>query len=205
MDLNAFAPEERERIEHTLAALEGRGVQAIFVPEREDALAAVLDMIPRGSKVAHGTSMTLREIGLVDYLCGTGSGYEYLNPQWQAETDAPRRARLRGELSLDSDYFLGGVQAICETGQVIGTDATGSRQAFYIFGPPRVIWVAGINKIVPDVEAGLRRAREIALPKEDARMKSVGMAGSSIAKVVIYERERLGRISLVLVGEELGY
>jgi hypothetical protein len=205
MQLNAFAPEERERVERTMAALEARGIETIFVPERADALTAVLDMIPQGSRIAHGTSMTLREIGLVDYLSATGSGYEYMNPQWQAENDRQRRARLRGELSLESDYFLGSVQAICETGQVIGTDATGSRQAFYIFGPPHVIWVAGINKIVSDVEAGLRRVREVAFPQEDARMKSAGMPGSVIAKMAIYEQERPGRISLVLVGEALGY
>lgn len=205
MDLHEMSPEERERIERTMAALETRGVQVIFVPEREDALSQVLDMIPHGSRIAHGTSTTLTEIGFVDYLSGTGSGYEYMNPQWQAESDPLRRARLRGELSLESDYFLGSVQAICETGQVVCSDATGSRQAFYIFGPPHVIWVAGINKLVPDVEAGLRRIREVAFPKEDARVKSIGRTGSSISKVVIYEREQPGRISLVLVGEELGY
>src|SRR5213593_2208656 len=72
-------------------------------------------------------------------------------------------------------------------------------------GPPHVIWVAGINKLVPNLEAGLQRVREVALPLEDQRMKRQGSPGSSIGKLVIYERERPGRITLVLAGERLGY
>jgi hypothetical protein len=68
-----------------------------------------------------------------------------------------------------------------------------------------VIWVAGINKLVPDLESGLRRLREIALPREDLRMKSLGAPGSSIGKLVVYEREQPGRITLILVGESLGF
>jgi len=68
-----------------------------------------------------------------------------------------------------------------------------------------VIWVAGINKLVPNLENGLRRVREVALPLEDQRMKRQGGQGSSIGKLVIFERERPGRITLVLVGEHLGF
>ncbi len=103
-------------------------------------------------------------------------------------------------------YFLGSVQAITATGEVIGADASGSRQAFYVFGPPHVIWVAGINKLVPTLEDGLKRLREIALPLEDRRMKRLGAPGSHIGKLIIFEREQQpGRITLVLVGEPLGF
>ncbi len=79
-----------------------------------------------------------------------------------------------------------------------------SRQMGYVYGPLEVIWVAGINKLVPDVDAGLRRLREVALPQEDARMKRTGARGSSIGKIVLYEREYPGRIHLVLAGEKFG-
>jgi hypothetical protein len=88
---------------------------------------------------------------------------------------------------------------------VIGADRGGSRQAFYIYGPPNVIWVAGLNKLVPTLDDGLRRLQEVALPLEDQRVKQTGGAGSYIGKLVIYERERPGRITLVLVGESLGF
>jgi hypothetical protein len=162
-------------------------------------------MIPKGSTIAHGASTTLREIGLIDFLQQTDSGYRYMNSEWLAENDAVKRTRLRGRLSLESDYFLGSVQAICETGEVIGGDAGGSRQAFYVFGPPHVIWVAGINKLVATVEDGIRRTRKIALPQEDQRIRMTGGKGSFIGKLVIYERELPGRIVLVLVGEPLGF
>ncbi len=193
------------RIERTFVALEARGFRALFVADRNEALAKVLGLIPKGSAVAHGTSTTLIEIGLVDLLRKPDSGYRYLNLDWQAEDDAERRRRLRANRSVESDYFLGSVQAICETGEVIGADASGSRQAFYAYGPPHVIWVAGINKLVPDLEAGLRRVRGVALPQEDRRMKSVGAKGSYVGKLVIYERENPGRITLILVGESLGF
>jgi len=195
----------KARVERTFAALKQRGITPIYVPDGHVALETVLDLIPKGSKVAHGSSTTLQEIGLVDRLKNPAAGYRYLNPEWQTESDATRRARIRAKLSVEADYYLGSVQAICETGEVIGADASGSRQAFYAYGPPHVIWVAGINKLVPTVQDGLRRVREVALPLEDQRMKRQGGQGSSIGKLVIFERERPGRITLVLVGENLGY
>jgi len=205
MSLELLGAGNRARVERTFAALEERGVHAVFASDGKAALETVLGIIPMGSAVAHGTSTTLQQMGLVDHLKQPKSGYRYLNLEWQAENDATLRSRLRGRLSLESDYFLGSVQAICETGEVIGADASGSRQAFYTFGPPHVIWVAGMNKFVSTMEDGLRRVREVALPQEDRRMKQTGAPGSYIGKLVIYERERPGRITLVLVGESMGF
>ncbi len=96
---------------------------------------------------------------------------------------------------------------MARTGQVVGCDAGGGRQGPYVWGPARVIWVAGANKIVDDLEAAIRRVYEVALPLEDARMRAVdGADGSSVNKLVIYEREKaVGRMTLVLAEEELGF
>jgi len=169
----------RNRVERTFEDLRARGVAAAFVRNREEALAKVLEMIPRAASIAHGTSTTLQEIGFVDRMRARDSGYRYLNEEWRAEEDPAKRSRLRAKLSIEADYFLGSVQAICETGEVVGSDASGSRQAFYTYGPPRVIWVAGINKLTPTIEDALRRVREVALPKEDARIKATGAAVAS--------------------------
>ena len=177
MTFDGIAAELRPRVERTFAALEARGVRPVFARDRREALTTVLGMIPKGAPVAHGTSTTLVEIGLVDLLKRPDSGYRYLNAEWQAEKDAAKRARLRAKLSVEADYFLGSVQALAEDGVAIGCDASGSRQAFYTYGPPHVIWVAGVNKLVPDVETGIRRAREVALPQEDARIRSEGGTG----------------------------
>ena len=195
----------RTRIERTFSALRERGITPIFVPDRRAALDALHKLIPKGASVAHGGSTTLQEIGFIDHLKNVPSGYRYLNPEWQAEDDPTRRGRIRAKLSVEADYFLGSVQAISETGEVIAADASGNRQAFYVYGPSHVIWVAGINKLVPTVEAGIRRVREVALPLESERVRRGGGTGSYIGKLVVYERERPGRTTLILVGEDLGF
>ncbi len=204
-DLSRLSPDDRGRIERTFGALRERGVEPAFVPDRAAALATVLEMLPKGKLVSHGTSTTLIEIGLVDALRDPAAGIRYGNLEWQSEADAEKRGRLRARITAESDVFLGSVQAICETGEVLGADASGSRQMGYVYGPAQVIWVAGMNKLVPTLEDGLRRLREIALPQEDARMKRTGAPGSFLGKIVIYARERPGRIRLVLVGEKLGF
>src|SRR3989442_5972164 len=158
----------RTRIERTFSALRGRGITPIFVADRRAALDELLKLIPEGATVAHGSSTTLQEIGFIDHLKQVTSGRRYLNPEWQAEDDPTRRGRIRAKLSIEADYFLGSVQAISETGEVIAADASGNRQAFYVYGPSHVIWVAGINKLVPTVEAGIRRVRAGALPLQSA-------------------------------------
>ena len=198
-------PTTKARVERTFAALKERGITPIYVPDRRAAFETVIRLIPKGSAVAHGSSTTLQEIGIVDHLKDPAAGYRYLNAEWQAETDATRRVRNRAKLSAEADYYLGSIQAISETGEVVGADQSGSRQAFYVYGPPHVIWVAGINKLVPNLESGLRRVREVALPLEDQRVKRQGGQGTSIGKLVVYERDRPGRIMLVLVGEQLGF
>ena len=205
MSLESLNPQDRARIERAFAALEERGVHPLFVADRQAASAQVLELIPHGATIAHGNSTTLREIGLVDYLSQPDSGYRYLNTEWLAQNDSECRQRMRAALSVGSDYFLGSVQAICETGEVVSVDATGSRGAFYMYGPSHVIWVAGMNKLVPTLDEALRRVRDVALPLEDQRMRHSGGSGSFIGKLVIYERERPGRITLVLVGEPLGF
>lgn len=203
--LRRLPEETRRRIERTFAALRARGVEPVFVPDRAAALEKVLSLLPSAGLVSHGSSTTLIEIGVVDALKAGPAGLRYGNAEWQAEPDAQKRQRARARITAESDAFLGSVQAICETGEVVSADQGGSRQAGYIFGPPHVIWVAGVNKLVPTLEDGLRRLREVALPQEDARMRRAGAPGSYVGKLVIYERERPGRIHLVLVGENLGF
>jgi len=112
---------------------------------------------------------------------------------------------LRRKATL-ARYFLGSVQAITTSGQVVCADQSGSRQGGYVFGAEHVIWVVGAQKIVPTLEDALRRLREHALPLEDQRAKRVGMGGSRIGKLVVYEYEVLpDRITTILVNQRLGF
>ncbi|MBI4497614.1 MAG: lactate utilization protein [Chloroflexi bacterium] len=188
----------------TMDALRERNFLPRYVPTRDAALAALQEMVPPGTTVAHGTSTTLIQVGFLTFI-EQAEGYDYLPRRVRAEDDPERRTRLRKEATL-ADYFLGGVQAIAQTGQVVAADASGGRQAGYIYGANHVIWVAGVNKIVPTLDDALRRLREHAFPLEDQRMKQTGAPGSSINKVVIYERESVaGRTQVLLIGEALGF
>jgi hypothetical protein len=192
--------------EALLDALRSRGFGARVVATAAAARDAVLTLLPDGALVSHGGSTTLRQIGLVAALTES-TLVRYGNLEWLAEDDPVQRLEIRKHNSIFADVYLGSVQAVARTGQVVGCDRGGARQAPYVWGPPRVIWVAGANKIVPDLEAAFRRVYEVALPLEDARVRAAGdPSGSSVNKLVVYEREnRPGRITLILVAEELGF
>src|SRR3989442_1659495 len=81
MDLTSMTSEERTRVELVLAAVGARGFAGVFVPDRHAALAKVLELIPKGAGVAHGTSTTLEEIGFVERMRRPDSGYRYLNDE----------------------------------------------------------------------------------------------------------------------------
>jgi hypothetical protein len=188
-----------------LDALAKRGFSPIHVRSGQEARDAVLDLLPEDALVAHGSSTTLQQIGLVDALQNS-SRIRYGNAEWLAEDDAAKRTALRKDISLNADVYLGSVQALTCAGQAVGADQSGSRQAFYTFGPKKVVWVVGVNKLVNDLEAAIARVYEVALPQEDARAKEIGWGGSAVNKLVVYEAEPVtDRITIVLVDEELGF
>ncbi len=107
------------------------------------------------------------------------------------------------------ETFLGSVNAIAETGELVFASATGSQLAPYAYSSRNIIWVAGAQKITPTLDEALRRVRDYVLPLEDQRQKSVGnAAGSFIGRILIFEREPayLRRsLTLILVNEALGF
>jgi LUD domain len=197
----------QETIGRTVAALKGRGINAEFVPNRQEALDRVTSLIPAGAELMTASSRTLDEIGFLALLKSGDHHWTSLNDVVFAEKDPAKRAELRRR-SVNVDYFLGSVHAITEAGETIVASASGSQIPSYAFTSKNVIWVAGAQKIVRDLDEGLRRLREHSLNLETARMKSLGFPGSMIAKILIVEREPalLGRkVSMILVNEKLGF
>jgi hypothetical protein len=195
-----------EHTEKTIAALNERGVQAELVQTGADALQRIQSLVPAGASLMTGGSLTLRQIGLDDLLIGGSHAWKNLKNEILAEKDLPRQLHLRKQSTL-ADYFLGSPQAITETGEMVFASAGGSQLAAYAYSSSHLVWVAGIQKIVPTLDAALQRVRDYCLPKEDERMKGLGMAGSFIGKLLIFEREHklLGRnVHLILVNETLG-
>ena len=124
-----------------------------------------------------------------------------------AETDPLKRAGLRKQGVL-SDYYLGSVHAIAETGEFVIASNSGSQLPHIAFTSSNLIFVAGTQKITPDLDAAVKRVREYVLQLEDQRMKSVGMGGSAISKLLIFEREQpfmQRKVRMILVKEKLGF
>jgi len=119
--------------------------------------------------------------------------------------DREKQGREWRRLLSSPEYVVGSVHAVMEQGQVLIASASGSQLASYVFGADHVIWVVGVQKIVRGLDEGFRRVREYSYPLEHERIQALGMPGSFVAKNLVVERERPGRISVILVKEVLGF
>jgi L-lactate utilization protein LutC len=193
------------RVDRTIKAVEERGITVIPVTDGDEAMAAIKRLIPRDGEVMAGSSTTLIEIGFEEYAAGGKSGWKFLQTGINAENDAIKRAELRRK-SVTADYFISGANAIAQTGEIVGCDASGSRVGAWPFAAGHLILVVGINKIVPTLEDALKRVRLYAYPLENVRTKKVYGTPSVIGKCAIISHEKVkGRITLILVKESLGY
>jgi hypothetical protein len=192
------------RVRRTAAALEANGMTVLRAADAADAKRIVLDLIPDGSQVYHGASQSLEVAGITDEIEKSGR-FEPLRPQiWsmdrQTQADEIRR------LSASPDVMLGSVHAVSETGSLLAASMSGSQLGPYANGAGRVILVVGTQKIVSDLEEGLRRIDDYAFPLEDARAQAAYGIRSAVNKVLIINREFIpGRITVVLVDEALGF
>lgn len=192
-----------EQIATAVAALTANGMEALVVESRAEARSRVLDLLPEGAEVFTSMSRTLDMLGLSADI-NDSSSYRPLRPQLKA-LDREKQGREWRRLQSSPEYVVGSVHAVTEQGQVLIASASGSQLASYVFGATHVIWVVGAQKIVRDLEEGLRRVREYSYPLEHERIQALGMPGSFVAKLLLVERERPGRISVILVKEALGF
>lgn len=194
------------QIQQTIAALEPSGIKVQLVDDAAQALDAVKALIPNDANVMTAASQSLKEIQFEALLKSNAHGWRNLKAEMLAESDPQQQGVLRMQSSL-AEYYIGSVQAVTETGELITVSHSGSQIPSYAFTSRNVIWVVGVQKIVPTVEAGLRRIREYSLPLEDERAKAMGMRGSKIGKILIFEWEapHLRRnLNLILVNQLLG-
>lgn len=194
-------------IQRTVEAVSARGIHAQLVQTKEEALARLRELIPAGAVVMTGGSVTLAQIGLDALLISGQHPWRNFKVDLLAEKDPARQAALRLQGTM-AEFFLGSVNAIAETGELVFASATGSQLPAYAFTSRNVIWVAGAQKIAPTLDDALRRVREYVLPLEDQRQKDLGnKAGSFIGRILIIEREPpyLRRnLRLILVNQVLG-
>ncbi|MFC1926183.1 lactate utilization protein [Chloroflexota bacterium] len=218
----------------TITKFKKRGLHAEYVPDRKEALARMLEMIPPGATVGRGESVTLNQVGICAALRKRGQN-EIFNPVLR---DADGNPLVTGsekyEVSrkaLLADVFISGTNAITMDGKLVNTDGAGNRVAAMVYGPKKVIIVAGGNKIVKNADDAMKRIREVAAPltahhhylKHHLDLQKVPcfQAGTCVecvqplrmcAYTVIIEGENamstvtdyLPRIHIIIVGEQLG-
>jgi L-lactate utilization protein LutB len=208
MDYTQLASEES--ITKTVAGLKERGFEPVVVNTKEEALAKVKELIPAGASVMNGASKTLEAIGFIDHLKAEGHGWDNLHKGIVEEKDEARQKELR-RAALTSDCYAGSVHALAETGEMLIASNTGSQLPHIVYSSPNVVFVVGIQKIVPTLAEAHTRLWEYVVPLEDARMKEVygPEAGTAVNKVFAYHRENVGftgrKIHVVLVKESLGF
>lgn len=234
LDERDLSPEKKwlyeERAGIAVANFHKRHINAQYAAGREKALPIILEMIPEGAKVVRGDSVSIEQIGVIpelikrnrnmviDPFARDADGYLLM--------DREQRHRMFRE-AFTADIFLTGTNAVTLDGKLVSTDAHGNRVAAMIFGPEKVIVVAGANKIVKDLDEAMERIRQIAAPLNAKRhylrhhVPEFGelacvKTGRCIdcrhewricCNTVIIEgtfARVKGRMNVVLVGEELG-
>jgi L-lactate utilization protein LutB len=192
-------------VEQLATNCRARGFDTELLPDRQAALRRLLELIPPVADVHNGSSMTLYDIGFMEYLQHGDHRWRYRRGEIVAENDEATRRRLRRE-ACTAEYFVGGLNALAVTGEAVAADQSGSRVGGYVFAAEHVVWVVGTNKVVPSLADAVERVRTVAVPLEDKRIREQGGAGTVIGKLVIFERETIpDRIRLLVVDEALGY
>ena len=191
-------------MQRAAAALEANGVNVLRAAEAAEAKRVVLDLIPESSHVHHGASESLDASGII-YEIETSGRYEDIRSRTWSMDRATQADEIR-RLGASPDFMLGSVHAITETGSLLAASMSGSQLGPYGSGAGQVILVVGTQKIVSDLEEGLRRVEEYAFPLEDARAQAAYGVHSGVNKILIINREITpGRITVVLVDEVLGF
>jgi hypothetical protein len=193
-----------ERIRRTAQALEANGIHALIAEDGEQAKRMFFEQVPEGAEIFLGASVTFETLGIKDEIDQSGR-FEALRPKMFA-MDRKTQGREIRKLGGTPDYAAGSVHAVTEGGQVLIASKTGSQLGPYASGAGQVIWVVGAQKIVKDLNEGLRRIEEYCVPLEQEHMQQLYGVGTSPNKILIVNREfRPERITLILVKEKLGF
>lgn len=193
--------------------MEKRQIEGYYCSDKKSALKKALELIPKGSSIGWGGSVTLSEIGLMDAI--QNGNYKIINRELAKTSEEQRK--IYGEICC-SDFFLMGTNAITLDGELINIDGRGNRVAFLCYGPQNVLILAGMNKVVTDIDSGFKRVRNIASPPNTVRLNKktpCAVTGKCedcyspdciCGQFVVTRRSGVpNRIKVILIGEELGY
>ena len=190
--------------------LESRNMSGTYAASREEALKIALSLIPEGSSVTMGGAMSAHEIGLVDAI--KSGNYDFI------DRDAYEDKRAAMLAAYDADVFLSSVNAMTEDGVLVNIDGNANRVSAIAQGPKKVVFIVGMNKVCPDQDTAMKRARNVAAPINTQRFglntpctKTGACADCKSADTICcqflitrYSRHT-GRIHVILVNDNLGF
>ena len=195
-----------------IKGLSSRNMTGYHVHTKEETLKLALGLIPEKSKVTGGGSLTVQQIGLEEAL--EKGNYEFVNRRKTAGAEK----RAAEEFAYSADVFIGSVNAVTADGVLVNIDGNANRVSAYAYGPKKLVLIAGMNKVAPDFDSALKRARNEAAVinvqrfglKAPCTKTGTCMdckSPDTICCQFLITRYSLhkDRIHLILVDEELGY
>lgn len=197
-------PAPRQEIRAVADALGSLGINAKVVDSGEEARQAVRSIVPVGAEVYNNTSRTLEIIGVADDIERSGL-YQPLRPRLY-QMDREMQGREMRQLSAAPDWVVGSVHAVTKEGSLLIASASGSQLGPIVSGAGHVILVIGAQKIVPDLDTGIRRIYDYCFPLEDSRAREAYGVPSGVNNLLIINKAVFaGRITAILVNEALGF
>src|SRR5215212_5123761 len=194
---------DEEQIQRTAQALETRNIKTLIAETGADARRMFFELVPDGAEIFLGASVTLETLGIKDEIDRSGK-YDAVRPKMFTMDRATQGREIR-KLGGAPDYAAGSVHAVTENGQVMIASNTGSQLGPYASGAGKVVWVVGAQKLVKDIEEGMRRLEEYTVPLEDVHMHQLYNMPTNLSKLLIVNKEvRPDRITMIIVKEELG-
>lgn len=203
-----------EKILRTIASLEKNNMNGYIVNNKEELINKIISLTNEGDKVSCGGSMSLFETGVIEHL--KSSRYNFLDRDKEG-LSAEEINKIYRECFF-ADIYFSSSNAITEDGELYNVDGNGNRVAALLFGPKKVIIVAGVNKIVKNLDQAIKRNREIAAPANAKRLNKstpcakVGycMDCRSPEKIcreytLIKSQKDKNRIHVIFLNDNIGY
>jgi YkgG family uncharacterized protein len=197
-------PAPAHRLERAAAALTAHGFAAEILDDAAAARTRIKGLIPEGASVFTGASETLRLSG-IDADINASGRYQAVKPRVLAMDRLTGADDIR-RLLASPDVAVGSVHAVTETGSLVVASGSGSQLPGYAGGAARAIWIAGAQKVVPDLSTALRRVEDHCLPLESARAQAAYGSPSAINRLLILNAEPTpGRGTVLLLREAIGF
>jgi L-lactate utilization protein LutC len=193
-----------EQLERTAKALDANGIHTLIAENGEEAKRMFFELVPDGAEIFLGASVTLETLGIKDVIDKSGR-FDAIRPKMFAMNRETQAREIR-KLGAAPDFAAGSIHAVTEAGQVLAASKTGSQLGPYASGAGKVIWVVGAQKLVKDLNEGLRRIEEHVRPLENEHMQQLYHIDTRLNKILIINHEdRAGRLNMIIVKEKLGF